>query len=406
VAKFSYTAEKLSGEVYSGVAEAADRFELYKAIRSEGGRLLHFEESGGGSQFSLAYWNARISRINEQHKIMLARNLGSMMSAGLSLARALGVLERQASNPRLKEVISEVGGEVRRGATLHAAFEKFPHVFSKLMVAVVRAGEESGDLPGALKMASDQLERAHDLKKKVRGAMFYPSIVLIAIFIIGALMMIFVVPTLATTFEQMNTKLPFSTRVVIGISNALSHHTILVLIAVVSVVALVIAGLRSARGKVVFGWLVLRLPAIGTMAREVNAARTARTLASLVASGVDVLSALDITRDVVQNTQFQAVILEAKQAVAQGEPLSTTFVKHEKLYPALVGEMMAVGEETGQTPDMLKNLAVYYEEEVARKTKDLSTIIEPLLMLFIGAAVGFFALSMITPIYQVTQNIN
>lgn len=406
MAKFSYTAERLSGEVYSGVAEAADRFELYKTIRSEGGRLLHYEDAEAGGRFSLAYWNAKISRVSEQQKIMLARNLGSMMSAGLSLARALGVLERQAGNPRLKEIIAEVGGEVRRGSTLHASFEKFPHVFSKLMIAVVRAGEESGDLPGSLKMASDQLERAHELKKKIRGAMFYPSIVLIAIVVIGSLMMIYVVPTLASTFEQMHATLPFSTRVVIGISNTLTHHTLFALIFVAAVVAVVIVALRSEKGKIAFGWLLLRLPAIGTMTREVNAARTARSLTSLIASGVDVLSALDITRDVVQNKQFKEVVLEAKQAVAQGEPLSITFIKHEKLYPAFVGEMMSVGEETGNTPDMLKNLAIYYEEEVARKTKDLSTIIEPILMLFIGAAVGFFALSMITPIYQVTQNIN
>ena len=406
MAKFSYTAERSNGEVYSGVTEAADRFELYKMIRTEGGRLLHFEDSSTSGRFSLAYWNAKISRVNEQQKIMFSRNLGSMMAAGLSLSRAMAVLERQANNPRLKEVVAQVGGDVRRGSTLHVAFEKFPHVFSKLLVAVVRAGEESGDLPGALKMAADQLERAHDLKKKIRGAMFYPTIVLIAIFIIGALMMIYVVPTLASTFEQMHAKLPASTQFVINISNALTHHTLLAFLFVVGVVAALYTGIKSKRGRVAFGWLVLHLPAIGTMAREVNAARTARTLASLVSSGVDVLTSLEITHDVVQNTQFQAVILEAKKSVAQGEPLSTTFIKHEHLYPAFVGEMMAVGEETGQTPDMLKNLALYYEEEVSRKTKDLSTIIEPLLMLFIGAAVGFFALAMITPIYSVTQNIN
>src|SRR3989344_788197 len=226
MAKFSYTAERLSGEVYTGVTEAAYRFELYKTIRSEGGKLLHFEDARTQGQFSLAYWNAKISRVSEQQKIMFARNLGSMMSAGLSLSRALGVLERQAANPRLKEGVSEVGGDVRRGSTLHVALEKFPHVFSKLLIAVVRAGEESGDLPGSLKMASDQLERAHDLKKKIRGAMFYPSIVLIAIILIGALMMIYVVPTLSSTFVQMKAELPLSTKIVIGISNALVHHTV------------------------------------------------------------------------------------------------------------------------------------------------------------------------------------
>ena len=144
---------------------------------------------------------------------------------------------------------------------------------------------------------------------------------------------------------------------------------------------------------------------IGTMAREVNAARASRSLSSLIASGVDVMTALDITHDVLRNVYFQKVIIEARDAVGRGEPLSTTFVRNEHLFPPFVGEMMSVGEETGQTADMLKNLAVFYEEEVDRKTKDLSTIIEPMLMIFIGAAVGFFAVSMIAPIYQVTQHV-
>jgi len=405
MAKFSYTAEKSGGEVYHGLAEVADRFELYQVIRREGGRPLHIADESAGGFWSLSYWNALLTRVSEQQKIMFARNLGAMLSAGLALSRAIAVLERQTNNQRLKRIISEIGSEVRRGQTLHASLAKFPRVFSKLMIAMVRAGEESGDLASSLKLTADQMDRMHSLKKKIRSAMFYPAIVLVAIFGIGILMMIFVIPTLTAVFSSLKATLPLSTQIIIAISTVLSAHAYGALALLAMLAALVYAELHSSAGKRLNSWIFLRLPLIGEMVREVNAARTARSLASLIASGVDVLTALSITREVVQNPYFQDVLISAGKRVREGEALSATFMRYEHLYPPLIGEMTAVGEETGQTADMLKNLAVFYEDEVDRKTKDMATIIEPLLMLAIGGAVGFFAISIIAPIYQVTQNI-
>ena len=236
--------------------------------------------------------------------------------------------------------------------------------------------------------------------------MIYPSIILIAIVGIGTIMMVTVVPTLAETFAASHATLPMSTQVIIGISNVLKQYTVLVAIGVVAFFILITALLRTAVGKRSADYLTLHLPVVGELVREVNAARTARTLSSLRSSGVDVLASLAITHDVVQNTYFRDVLQSAQQSVRSGQQLSAVFSQHENLYPPFVGEMMAVGEETGTTNDMLKRLAIYYEDQVDRKTKDMSTIIEPFLMLFIGAVVGFFAVSMIAPIYQMTQNIN
>ncbi|MCE9541535.1 type II secretion system F family protein [Candidatus Kaiserbacteria bacterium] len=405
MAFFNYTAEKSDGEVYKGVAEVQDRFELYSLVRREGGKIISVEEDAGHNYWSIHYWNAKFSSIKEYDKILFCRNLGAMLSAGLSLARALSVLERQTKNPRLSSTISQIASDVRRGDTLHVSLGKFPKVFSRLMIAMVRAGEEGGDLPAALSVTSDQMERMYELKKKIRGAMLYPCIILVAIFGIGVVMMIAVVPTLANTFAEMNATLPTSTRIVIGISNFLVQYTVLALVGIIGVVFAVIAMMKTKAGRRAGDWLFLHLPSIGEMVKEVNAARTSRTLASLSASGVDILTSLEITREVVQNSFFQAVLAEAQADVSSGQPLSATFTRHEKLYPPFVGEMMAVGEETGSTADMLKRLASYYEEEVDRKTKDMSTIIEPFLMVFIGGAVGFFAVSMITPIYQLSEHI-
>jgi type IV pilus assembly protein PilC len=404
--KFVYTAEKSDGEVYKGTAEAADRFELYSIVRREGGKIVSVNEDAGSNKWSIAYWNSKFSSVKEYDKILMARNLGAMLGAGLSLSRALSVLERQTKNPKLSATIGEVAGDVRRGESLHASLAKFPKVFANIFVAMVRAGEEGGDLPSSLKLVSEQMERMYDLKKKIKGAMIYPCIILVAIFGIGIVMMIVVVPTLAQTFAEMETSLPPATQFVIAISNFLVQYTVVALALIVIVIGAIYGALKMPWGKRSVDFVLLYVPVIGQMVREVNAARTSRTLSSLISSGVDVISALDIVYEVVQNSFFRTVIENAKVSVGQGEPLSAAFTRREDLYPAFVGEMMAVGEETGQTAEMLKRLAVFYEEEVDRKTKDMSTIIEPFLMLLIGSAVGFFAYAMITPIYSLSQAIN
>ena len=405
MARFTYTAEKSSGEVYKGIVEARDRFELYEIVRKEGAKIVSMIEEDTRSVWNLSRWNAKLSSVKQYDKILLARNLGAMLSAGLALARALAVLERQTRNAKLSNTIAQIAGDVRRGDTLHAALAKFPQMFSGLFVAMVRAGEEGGDLPGSLATVADQMERMYQLKKKIRSALIYPIVIIVAIIGIGILMMINVVPTLAQTFEEMNAELPASTQFVIAVSNILVDYTVLALGGAIALGALIYVAARTPVGRRVTDLVFLRMPLIGPMVREVNAARTSRTLASLLSSGVDVLASLEIVGEVVQNSYFREVLAEARQGVSQGQPLSASFVRREDLYPAFVGEMMSVGEETGQVTEMLKRLAIFYEDEVDRKTKDLSTVVEPFLMIFIGGAVGFFAISMISPIYQLSENI-
>lgn len=403
--RFTYTAQKGDGEVYKGVSDAKDKFDLFTQIRREGGKIITVEEDRSSSKWSIQYWNARIATVPEHDKVQFAQTLASMLKAGLALSRALSVIERQTHNAKFSSVLAEVQSDVRRGASLNEALGKFPNVFSQLFVSMVKAGEESGDVPGALKVIGDQMERMYSLKKKVRGAMIYPSIVVIAIVGVSILMITQVVPTLASTFKELNADLPASTRTMIAISDFLIGHTFL---ALTSFVIIIVGGalfLRTSFGKRTKDWVALHIPLIGPIVKEVNSARTARTLSSLLASGVDMVTSLTITREVVQNSFFREILLRAEQGVQQGEPLSRHFMLHEELYPPLVGEMIAVGEETGDLTHMLENLAVFYEEEVSRKTKDMSTVIEPFLMVIIGAAVGFFAVSMISPIYSLSDAI-
>ncbi len=399
--KFTYKAER-EGETYTGTLEAADRFEVYRHVRAEGGSIISVS-SESKSTWSLEYWNAKLSSVKEHDKIVFASNLAAMLSAGLTISRALAVAERQTKNPRLKSVILFVRGDIEKGGTFHDALGRFPGVFSKLFVAMVRAGEESGTLDESLTTVGQQLQSAYELKKKIKGALIYPTIIVVAIVAIGFLMMTEVVPTLSKTFDELGAELPKATQAIINVSDFLVNYTVVVLLGVLAVGAGIYFLLRTPGGQRGRDKLLLSTPLIGELVKEINAARTARTFASLLGAGVDIVSALQITAEVVQNHYHKDVLKAAEEKVQKGGQLSEVFMKHEDLYPPLMGEMIAVGEETGALADMLVRVADFYESEVAQKTKNMSTIIEPFLMLLIGVTVGFFAVAMIGPIYSLSD---
>lgn len=408
MAKFTYTGEDQKGATVTETVEAKDRFAVYEIARTAGHTVDSVSEA---KTFSFQMFldvkkiEYYISKVKDDEVVMMTRNLGSMLVAGLPLSRALSVIERQSSNPRLTGIIGKVRERITKGDQFNEALAEFPNTFNDLYVSMVKAGEESGGLSDALETLSRQLARSSALRKKIKGAMIYPAIVLTIMSIIGILMMIYVMPSITGTFKKMEIELPATTKAIIAASDFMNEYTFLFLGSVVGFIALVIYALRTPVGKRVFSWTVVRLPVIGTIAKEANAATTARTLSSLLSSGVDVLRSLSITADVVQNYYYKEVIREASVRVEKGTAMSEVFIENSKLYPVLVGEMISVGEETGQIAQMLEQLAVFYEDEVEHKTKDLSTIIEPILMVFIGGGVGFFALAMISPIYGIADSI-
>ncbi len=343
--------------------------------------------------------------MKENDKVLLTRNLGAMLKAGLSLSRALGVINRQSKKAKLKEVVTSITKDIEQGSALSEAMLKYPKVFSNLITSMVRAGEESGTLSETLATISDQLEKALDLKKKIKGAMIYPMVIISVLGVVGALMLIFIVPTLTSTFTGMGVALPMSTQIVISLSDFLIAHTVMALVLIVASIVGFRMAMHTPVGRRVFEMVFLHIPLLNTLMKESNSARTGRTLASLLASGVSMLTAIEITRDVIQNSHYKDVLDTALANVQQGKPLADVFAQAEHLYPPLVGELIAVGEETGALPDMLREVAQYYEREVEQKTKNMSTIIEPFLMLIVGAGVGFFAVSMISPIYSITTSI-
>ena len=405
---FTYKGTDAEGKRVTETVEAADRFAVYEVARASGHTVTSVEETKKMSAQGASIIDsvlAMFGSVKEDEIVMFTRNLSAMLTAGLPLSRALSVGERQTRNKTFKAALGAINARLNEGIAFHDTIATYPRIFNSLYVSMVRAGEEGGTLAGALSILAIQMERSSNLKKKIKGAMIYPSIVVVVMLSIGVLMMIYVIPTLTKTFKELKSELPTSTKVVIGLSDFLANHSFIAIGMLIGGIAGFMALLRTYYGQRAFDWLIIRVPVIGVMAKETNAARTARTLSSLLASGVDVVGAINITNDVVQNSLYKVVLTEAAARVEKGRPLSEVFMEREDLYPVLVGEMIAVGEETGQIAKMLEQLAVFYENEVEQKTKDLSTIIEPLLMVVIGSAVGFFALAMIAPIYSISDSI-
>ena len=329
-------------------------------------------------------------KVKEHEKILFARNLGLMIRSCLSLSRALSVLERQTRNKLLKKVLADLQDSIGQGSSFNESLADFPKVFPDLFVSMVAAGEQSGNLSQSLQAVSDQMERTYLIKKKIKGAMVYPAVILGLIGVLGILMLYFVVPTLTSTFNDLGVELPLSTRIIIGISDFLRYHTIVTLGILLLVVGAVVYVVKQPWGKRGVEFLLLKLPLFSPITKEINAARTVRTLASLLSSGVEYVESIRITRDVVQNSYYREVLEEAEKRVQKGEPISKVFLAYENLYPVFVGEMASVGEETGNLSEMFGNVADFYEEDVQEKTKNMSTLIEPLLMAVIGVFVGIF----------------
>ncbi|MHB0865876.1 MAG: type II secretion system F family protein [Minisyncoccota bacterium] len=401
--KYTVTIEKEGAPKETRVIDAPTRFAVYDLVQKEGGSVLKLKEGGSGHALPAWLYISFGTGIKRMEVVRMAKNLSAMLNAGLSLGRALSVLERQSSNKSLKAVAAGLSESVKKGSSFHEALAAYPGVFSELFIAMTKAGEESGSLSNSLAVVGLQMEHSEELVRKIRGAMIYPAIVLIAIIIVGILMLIYVVPTLTKTFTQLGVQVPLATRVIVALSNFLVGNIVLVLTGLAAFVVGGTAFVRSRRGSNIVLRLSLYAPVINELIQETYAARAARTLSSLLSSGVPVLEALAITKEVVHAEVFARVIDEAEEHVRKGELLSTAFAEHTQLYPILMSDMLAVGEETGNVTAMLQQVAEFYEADVSEKTKDLSTIVEPILMLVIGAGVGVFAVAMIAPIYSLSS---
>ncbi len=399
--KFIFQAKNLEGQQKTGSIDAKDEHELSAILRREGYFIVKAKPEKKKGSFSLP----SILGVSLVAKLMFARNLRVMVSAGVSLPRSLGILSEQTKSKKFKKTILEVKESVLKGDSLSSALERYSSVFSDLFVSMIRVGEETGTLEEVLRVLAEQMEKEHQLKSRIKNAMVYPAVILFAMILIGIAMLIFVIPKLASTFKEMNVELPFTTRVIIATGEYMAQFWYLIPIIFVGIFIGFRYLLKTKTGKAVLDTLTLKMPLIGSIVVKTNSAYTVRTLSSLISAGVPIVRSLEIVSSSLSNIHYKRAIYESAEKVRKGAKLSEALGEHADIYPTLVIQMVEVGGETGETAEILKKLAGFFEEEVDNATKNLSAVVEPLLMIVIGAAVAFFAVSMLQPIYGLMETL-
>jgi type IV pilus assembly protein PilC len=405
--KFIYTAKNYNGETKGGEMIAQDEKNLAQQLRSDGflvtsiSEVAAEEENKSGGRFLDKFQSVPL-----KEKMVFARNLSVMVASGLTVSRALSNLALQTRNKTFKKILLDIFDETQSGKSLSEGLEKYSDTFGELFVNMVRVGETAGNLDEVLKIVAIQLEKEHDLKSKVKGAMIYPAVIVTVMIVIGIVMLTYVLPKLMGVFKDMNAQLPAMTQFIVNLSDALRNHGISIAVGFIGLVLFLRYFLRQESGKKAFSWLAIHAPIFSPIVKQVNCARFSRIYSSLLKSGVSSIEALKIISRTLTNYFYQQALLKGVEDIQKGVNLSKVLADHQDIFPVLVSQIVQVGEETGKTETVLLQLAEFYEDEVDQVTKNMSSIIEPLLMVLIGSAVGFFAIAMLQPMYSLMDSIN
>ena len=410
---YAYKGVGSNGKSVTGVRDAESPKVLRQALRKDGVIVTSFDLSKGGK--AAKEQNAKKGGLSREvdlggvfggvKKVEIAaftRQLATLLRAGIPLSEALGALVEQITNLRFKTPVSEVRSAVNEGSSLADSLAKHPKLFDELYVSMVRAGELAGNLDDVLGRLADFLESSQKLKSKITGAMVYPAIMVVVGIGIMALLMIKVIPNITDMFKQEGKTLPLNTRFLIWTSDFIGHYLLLIIIFWIAVIALFVHWIRSKDGKPKWHKFVLKMPVVGELARTINVGRFARTLGTMLQSGVPMLRALDTAKQIVSNVLIKNAIEDAKKAVTEGESLAVTLKKSGQFPPTMI-HMTAVGERAGQLEAMLERVATTFETEVDTKLTRLTSLLEPLMLVIMGGAVAFIVFSILQPIMDLGQ---
>ncbi|HSX46861.1 MAG TPA: type II secretion system F family protein [Patescibacteria group bacterium] len=399
--RFAYTATNKDSKTVQGIADAVDRSSLVSSLNKQGLRPVVIKLEGVKAK------RKRGRKVRLKELVIFTRQLSTMISAGVPLTRALSTLQTQTESKYFKGVVGGIAHDIEGGMPLGDAFSKYPTVFSDVYINMIKAGEAGGILDEILKRLATQVEQDSSMRKKIKSAMMYP-IVIFSITIIAFFgVMLFVMPKIGKILNDLGgpgAQLPVYTRAMLSISGFMQHNAIFIIIGVVGGVYLLRRYIKTPRGKYHFHALLLRLPIIKNVITKVAIARFARTFASLMTAGVSVLDALEVTSGAIGNKVIEAELKDAAKEVKNGKQLSEP-LSQSKHFPPIVGQMLAIGEETGQIDTILVKVADFYEEEVEVLIDGLSALIEPLMIVVLGSLVGLIAASVMGPIASLSKNV-
>lgn len=393
---YKYKAKNAYGETINGKVEAQETSQAFAVLKDRGLFVIEVHESHDNLSLEIPFF----SGVKQDDVIGFTRQLSTMITAGLSLLDGMTILERQ-SKPAMKKLVSELIREIEGGSSFAQALAKRKE-FSRVYQNLVKAGEAAGVLNEVLARLADSLEKEKEFRGKVKGALIYPVIVIIAMGIVATVMMIFVIPQLAGMYKDFGADLPAMTQILISSSEFFQSYWYVVF----GVLGATIFGIRqwkkTPQGQHTFDSMLLKLPIFGILQQKIILTEFARTLSLLLGSGISLLEALEIVGEAMDNVIYRDAIKEAYMYVEKGSSLASA-IEQYKFFPAILAQMVAVGEETGQLDDVLLKLSHYFESESEQSVKGLTTAIEPLIMIVLGIGVGFLVVAIVMPIYSLTS---
>jgi type IV pilus assembly protein PilC len=396
MAAFAYNAINAQGLEHKGVIHAPDLSGAREQLQVRGLLPQSLTEQAGASEGA----RQAFKKVKPKSLQIFARQLATMIEAGVSVVAALVTLEEQTDDKYLQEVIADVRSDVESGVILSKAMARHPKVFNRLFVSMVQAGESSGTLDTVLDRVAMQIEKETQIKRRVKGAMVYPSVVLTFATLVLIFMLLFIVPVFVNVFNQLNGQLPTPTKIVMGASNALRHYWFIIFPAIGGIVFALRRYKKTEQGRQKWDTLKLKIPMkIGDVVQKIALARFSRTLSTLVAAGVDIITALEITGGTAGNWVLEKSLVTIRERVHEGVPISEPLAD-DPIFPPMVSQMVKIGEETGELDKMLGKVADFYEDEVDASIQSLTSIIEPILMIGVGVMVGTIVISMYLPMFK------
>ncbi|EKE22004.1 MAG: hypothetical protein ACD_7C00082G0002 [uncultured bacterium] len=403
--KFLYVAKNYDGEVRTGELVAKDEQGIAQQLKADGFLVTSVREMEDDDGKVRVAFMDRFTKIALKDKMMFARNLSVMISSGLTVSKSIRNLADQTKNKKFSQILLAIYEDIKAGKNLSDGMAKYPSVFSELFVNMVKIGETGGNLDETLTIVAVQLEKENALLSKVRGALMYPAVIMVAMTGVAILMLTYVLPQMTGVFKDMDVELPKSTQLIISASDIFKEHSILVMISMALIVFALRLAIKTKSGKRAVSFISLKIPAINNIVIKTNCARFSRIYSSLLRSGVTSLDALRIVANTLSNYYYKKAIRDSIKQIQKGVDLSKVIGENDKIFPVLVKQMVEVGEQTGETEAILIKMAEFYEDEVNQVTKNISSIVEPILMLVMGIAVGFFAIAMLQPMYGLMENI-
>jgi type IV pilus assembly protein PilC len=400
---YTFKAIDLAGVPARGELEADSKQSVTDQLRERGLIVLDINEEK--TTLTNVDLFERFKKVKSHELTVMTRQLATMVASGMSILRCFHVLEDQTENEKLKEILAEVRQDIEAGISMSDSLEKHPKVFDELYIAMTRTGETAGMLEESLERIADQLEKADSLKRQIKAAMAYPMMIGIFAAVVLLALVAFLIPVFEEVFKDFNGKLPLITRVSVGMSHFVVGRWYLLILITVGIVFTFKRWKRSKWGQYQWDAIKLRFPAkIGDVIHKIALARWSRTFSGLVHSGVPLLQAIDITAKTAGNSHMERAMDDVKLSVQRGGTIAEP-LRQSKMFPTMVAHMVGVGEETGNLDGMLSKVADFYEDEVAAVIKALTSILEPVMIILVGAIVGFIVISMYLPLFQLYDNI-